>query len=105
MCYYGRIIHKFLPVVNHFNQRLVLPTMIRHLQFVCVLAVAPILAQAEQQQAPPSAQGSQPPAVANRPQPITPPAPVAPDTPVVTVRGVCPEGQKAPADKPDACAM
>src|SRR6266571_6168439 len=58
MCYYGPITHKFCQVVIHFNQRLVLPTMILHLQFVCVLAVAPILAQAEQQQAPPSAQGS-----------------------------------------------
>src|ERR1051326_2160271 len=105
MCYYGPIIHEVLSVVIHFKPRLVLPTMIRHLPFVCVLALAPILAQAQQQQAPQPAQGSQPPAVATRPQPITPPVPVAPNTPVVTVHGVCPEGEKAPADKPDACTM
>ena len=81
-----------------------MPTMVRYLQFVCVLTVAPILAQAQQQVTPP-AQGSQPPAVASRPQPITPPAPVAPDTPVVTVHGVCPEGQNAPAEKSGACTM
>jgi hypothetical protein len=84
--------------------------MIRHLPFVCVLAVAPILAQAQaqpqQQVAPPSAQSSQPPAaLGNKPQPIQPPTPVAPDAPVLTVHGVCPEGQTAPADKPDACTM
>ena len=82
--------------------------MIRHLQFVCVLAVAPLLAQsqAQPQQVPPSAQSSQPPAaVTNRPQPITPPTPVAPDTPVLTVHGVCPAGQTAPPDKPDACTV
>jgi len=80
--------------------------MIRHLQFVCVLAVAPVLAQTQpQQQVTPPAQGSQPPAVANRPQPVQPPAPVAPDAPVLTVHGVCPAGQTAPADKPEACTM
>jgi len=80
--------------------------MIRHLQFVCVLAVAPVLAQTQpQQQVTPPAQGSQPPAVANRPQPVAPPAPVAPDAPVLTVHGVCPAGQTAPADKPEACTM
>ena len=79
--------------------------MIRHLPFVCVLAVAPLFAQAQQQQATPPAQGPQPPAVANRPQPVAPPTPVAPDAPVVTVHGICPEGQKPPADKPDACTM
>jgi hypothetical protein len=86
-----------------------LPTMIRHLPFVCVLAVAPILAQGQaqqpQQQVPPSAQGSQPPAIANKPQPVQPVAPVAADTPVLTVHGVCPAGQKGPADKPDACTL
>jgi hypothetical protein len=88
-----------------FSTEVDLSTMIRHLPFVCVLAVAPLLAQAQQQQVTSPAQGSQPPAVANRPQPVAPPAPVAPDTPVVTVHGVCPEGQTAPADKPDACTM
>ena len=78
--------------------------MIRHLSFMCVLAVAPLFSQTQQPAVPP-AQSSQPPAVANRPQPITPPAPVAQDAPVLTVHGVCPEGQKAPADKPDACTM
>ena len=76
--------------------------MIRHLQFVCVLAVAPLLAQSpaqQQQQVPPPAAG------ANRPQPITPPTPVAPDAPVLTVHGICPAGQTASADKPDACTM
>lgn len=83
-----------------------MPTMIRHLPFVCVLAVAPILVHAQAQQpAAPPAQSSQPPAAANRPQPITPAAPVAPDAPVVTVHGVCPEGQKPPADKSDACTI
>jgi len=77
--------------------------MIRHLQFVCVLTVAPFLAQA-QQQVMPSAQSSQPPAaVGNKPQPVTPPPPVAPETPVLTVHGICPGGQTA--DKPDACTM
>jgi len=80
--------------------------MIRHLQFVCVFTVASLSAQAQQpQQATPPAQRPQPPAVANRPQPVAPPAPVAPETPVVTVHGVCPEGQTAPAGKPDACTM
>ena len=83
--------------------------MIRHLQFVCVLAVVPLLARSQaqpQQPATPSAQGSQPPAIAgSRPQPITPPTPVAPDAPVLTVHGVCPAGRTAPADKPDACTM
>lgn len=78
--------------------------MIRHLPFVCVLAVAQLFAQAQQPASSP-AQGLQPPAVANRPQPVTPPTPVAPDAPVLTVHGVCPAGETAPADKPDACAM
>jgi len=82
-----------------------LPTMIRHLPFVCVLAAAPLFAQTQQPPAAPPVQSSQPPAVGNRPQPITPPAPVAPDAPVVTVHGVCPEGEKASADKPDACTI
>jgi hypothetical protein len=80
--------------------------MIRHLPFVCVFTVASIVAQAQQPQpATPPAQRPQPPAVANRPQPVAPPAPVAPETAVVTVHGVCPEGQAAPAGKPDACTM
>jgi hypothetical protein len=80
--------------------------MIRHLQSVCVLAVASLLAQAQQPQVTPPAQGSQPPAaVGSRPQPVQPVAPVAPDAPVLTVHGVCPAGQKAPADKPDACTL
>jgi len=79
--------------------------MIRHLPFVCVFTVASIVAQAQPQQATPPAQRPQPPAVATRPQPVAPPAPVAPETPVVTVHGVCPEGQAAPAGKPDACTM
>jgi PPIC-type PPIASE domain len=86
-----------------------LSKMIRHLQFVCVLAVVPLLARSQAQPpqpATPSAQGSQPPAIAgSRPQPITPPTPVAPDAPVLTVHGVCPAGQAAPADKPDSCTM
>jgi hypothetical protein len=86
---------------NPFSTEVDLPTMIRHLPFVCVLAVAPLVAQ----QATPPAQRPQPPVVANRPQPVAPPAPVAPETPVVTVHGVCPEGQIAPAGKPDACTM
>lgn len=84
--------------------------MIRHLPFVCVLAVAPVLAQAQaqpqQQVTPSAAQSSQPSAaIANKPQPVQPVAPVAPDTPVVTVQGVCPGGETAPADKPEACTM
>ncbi|HEX3155527.1 MAG TPA: peptidylprolyl isomerase [Candidatus Angelobacter sp.] len=80
--------------------------MIRHLLFVCVLAVAPILAQAQQQAAPQSAQGSQQSAtIPSQPQPVAPPAPVAPDAPVLTVHGICPAGQTTPADKPDACTM
>jgi hypothetical protein len=76
--------------------------MIRHLQFVCVLAVAPLfaLAQAQQQQATPPAQSSQPPAVVG-----SAPQPVAADAPVLTVHGVCPAGQTAPADKPDSCTL
>jgi hypothetical protein len=84
-------------------------TMIRHLQFVCVLAVAPLLTQAQapqQQQAmPPTTQGTPPAATAGRPQPVQPPAPVAADAPVLTVHGVCPAGQTASADKPDSCTL
>jgi len=91
---------------NPFSAEVDLPTMIRHLPFVCVFTVASLFAQAQQpQQATPPAQRPQPPAVANRPQPVAPSAPVAPETPVVTVHGVCPEGQTAPAGKPDACTM
>jgi hypothetical protein len=86
-----------------------LPTMIRHLQFVCVLTVAPLLAQAQAQPpqvTPPPAQSSQPPAsVGSKPQPVQPPTPVAPDAPVLTVHGVCPSGQTASADKSDSCTM
>jgi hypothetical protein len=78
--------------------------MIRHLPFVCVLAVAPLFAQA-QQPAPPPAQSSQSPAVGSKPQPVQPVAPVATDAPVLTVHGICPAGQTAPADKPDACTI
>jgi PPIC-type PPIASE domain len=74
--------------------------MIRHLQFVCVLAVAPLLAQAQQQQVTPPAQSSQPPAAVG-----SAPQPVAADAPVLTVHGVCPAGQKPPADKPDSCTL
>ncbi|HXO38095.1 MAG TPA: peptidylprolyl isomerase [Candidatus Acidoferrum sp.] len=83
--------------------------MIRHLQFVCVLAVAPFLGQAQAQQQPqvtPPAQSSQPPAgVGSKPQPVQPVAPVAADAPVLTVHGVCPAGQTPPADKPDSCTL
>jgi len=80
--------------------------MIRHLPFVCVFAVAPLFAQANQQPLTPPAQSSQPPAVVgSAQQPVPPPTPVAADAPVVTVHGVCPEGQKPPADKPDACTI
>src|ERR1051326_4523331 len=80
--------------------------MIRRLPLVCVLIVVPLLAQSQQpQQVPPSAQSSQQPAGANKPQPVQPAPLVAPDTPVLTVHGVCPAGQSAPADKPDACTM
>ena len=89
---------------NPFSIEVDLPTMIRHLPFVCVLAAAQLLAQAQQPPASP-AQHSQPPAAANRPQPITPPQPVAPDAPVVTVHGVCPEGEKAPGGNPEACTI
>jgi hypothetical protein len=82
--------------------------MIRRLPFVCVLAVAPVLAQAQaqpqQQVTPPSVQSTQPPAAAGtKPQPVAPP--VAPDAPVLTVHGICPSGQKPPADKPDSCTL
>jgi hypothetical protein len=101
MCYYGRINPRNFASRHPFSTEVDLPTMIRHLQFVCVLAVASLLAQAQQPQVTP--QGSQPPAaVGSRPQPVQP---VAPDAPVLTVHGVCPAGQKAPADKPDACTM
>jgi hypothetical protein len=93
-----------LPVVIHFKE-VDLPTMIRHLQFVCVLAVAPLLAQPQaqpqQQVTPPSV----PSAAGSRPQPVAPPTPVAPDAPVLTVHGICSAGQTAPTDKPDACTM
>jgi hypothetical protein len=79
--------------------------MIRHLQFVCVLAIAPLLTQAQQQQATPTAQSSQPPAaVGSQPQPVLP-APVAPDAPVLTVHGVCPAGQTATPEKPESCTL
>jgi PPIC-type PPIASE domain len=107
MCYYAPIIHEVLPVVIHLNRGVDLPTMIRHLQFVCVLVVAPVLAQAQPQQqvAPPPAQSSQPPGVGSKPLPVQPVAPVAADAPVLTVHGVCPAGQTAPADKPDSCTL
>src|SRR5258708_6090401 len=82
--------------------------MIRHLQFVCVLVVAPLLTQtqAQPQQATPPAQSSQPPAaVGSAPQTVQPPAPVAADAPVLTVHGVCPSGQTAPVDKSDSCTL
>jgi hypothetical protein len=101
----GALVKKFARR-NPFSTEVDLPKMIRHLPFVCVLAVGSLVAQAQQpQQATPPAQRPQPPAVVNRPQPVAPPAPVAPETPVVTVHGVCPEGQTAPAGKPDACTM
>ena len=82
-----------------------MPTMIRHLQFVCVLAVAPLLTQAQaQQQQAPSAQGSQPPA-ASKPQPVQAPTPVAPDAPVITIHGICPAGQAAAGEKADSCSL
>src|ERR1700731_133406 len=83
--------------------------MIRHLQFVCVLAVAPFRGQAQAQHQPqvtPPAKSSQPPAgVGSKPQPVQPVAPVAADAPVLTVHGVCPAGQTPPADKPDSCTL
>jgi hypothetical protein len=82
--------------------------MVRGLQFMCVLAVAPLLTQAQQQQVtPPPAQSSQPPAVVgNGPQqPVLPAAPVAADAPVLTVHGVCPAGQTAPAEKSESCTL
>ena len=79
--------------------------MIRHLQFVCVLAVAPLLTQQPQQQVKPPAQSSQPPAaVGSQPQPVQP-APVAADAPVLTVHGVCPAGQTASPEKPESCTL
>jgi len=80
--------------------------MIRHLQFVCVLVVAPLLTQAQpQQQVKPPAQSSQPPAVVgNQPQPVLP-TPVAADAPVLTVHGVCPAGQTATPEKPESCTL
>jgi parvulin-like peptidyl-prolyl cis-trans isomerase-like protein len=96
----GTSFSEFVSVI-HSNLRLVLPTMVRHLQFVCVLVLAPFLALAQQQQqvTPPPAQGSQPPA-GNRPQPIQPPTPVAPDAPVITIHGLCPA-----ADKAGSCSL
>lgn len=83
--------------------------MVRHLQFVCVLAVASLLVQAQaqqQQQVPPSAQGPQPSAAAgSRPQPPQPPVPIAPDAPVITIHGICPAGQTAVGEKSDSCSM
>jgi hypothetical protein len=82
--------------------------MIRHLQFVCVLAVASLLAraQAPQQQVAPPAQSSQPPAVVGSgPQPIQPVTPVAPNAPVVTIHGICPEGQPVVGEKSDPCTL
>lgn len=82
-----------------------MPTMLRHLQVVCVLFLAPVLALAQQQPVAP-AQGAQPPAVAgSRPQPPQPPAPIAPDAPVITIHGLCPAGPAAAGEKSDACSM
>lgn len=80
--------------------------MVRHLQFVCVLVLVSLLALAQQQQqvTPPPAQGSQSP-VGNRPQQPQPSTPVAPDAPVITIHGLCPAGQAAPADKADSCNL
>ncbi|MGZ4844172.1 MAG: peptidylprolyl isomerase [Candidatus Angelobacter sp.] len=80
--------------------------MIRSLQFMCVLAVVPLLAQPQQQQAKPPAQSSQPPAVVGSgPRPVLPAEPVAADAPVVTVHGVCPAGQTGPAQKSESCTL
>jgi len=82
-----------------------LPTMIRHLQFVCVLALAPVLALAQQQQVPP-AQASQPSApAAGRPQPPQQPVPVPPDAPVITIHGLCPAGKAASGGNADSCTL
>jgi PPIC-type PPIASE domain len=78
-----------------------LPTMIRHLQFVCVLAVAPLLAQPQAQplQAPPAQSSQTSAAVGSAQQPVQPPTPVAPDAPVVTIHGICPAGQPVMGEK------
>ena len=69
--------------------------MFRILLMTFVLSVTPLLAQplrpAPQMQNPP-----QPPVG------MHPPAEVAPDAPVVTIHGLCPEGQSG---KPESCAM
>jgi hypothetical protein len=80
--------------------------MIRDLLFVCLLTVAPLLAQ--QQQTTPTAPGSQSPAAVPggpRPQPVQPAQAVASDDPVVTVHGICPAGQTTAVEKRDACTL
>ncbi len=79
--------------------------MIRHFQFVCVLAVVPLLAQA-QQQAAPLAQSSQPPTVVGSgPQPIQAAEPIAANAPVITIHGICPAGQPIVGEKSDSCTL
>jgi hypothetical protein len=68
---------------------------------MCVLAVAPLLAQAQQQQAAPPAQSSQPPVAVGS----VSAAPVAPNAPVVTIHGICPAGQPIVGDKSDSCTV
>lgn len=80
--------------------------MIRNLQLIFVLGVAPLFAQ--QQPARPPVQSSQPPASVGSgkvPQPVLPSGPVAADAPVVTVHGVCPAGQTGRTQKSDSCTL
>lgn len=68
--------------------------MFRNLLTICVLAAAPSFAQAPSQQAP--AQNAHPPQAVQ---------PVAPDAPVVTIHGVCGQGQASTPEKSDSCSL
>ena len=78
--------------------------MLRVLLMICVLAAAPSFAQAQatapSQQAPAPAQNAHPTATLP-PQAVQP---VAPDAPVITIHGVCGQGQVAP-QKSGSCTL
>src|ERR1051325_9343558 len=75
--------------------------MRRALLMICVLTAAPLFGQALGQQAPAPAQNAHPPV-------NLPPLafqPVAPDAPVITIHGVCAQGQASTPEKTGSCTL
>jgi|ERR1041384_6879093 hypothetical protein len=75
--------------------------MRRALLMICVLTAAPLFGQALGQQAPAPAQNAHPP-VNLPPQAFQP---VAPDAPVITIHGVCAQGQASTPEKTGSCTL